>query len=170
MRELQELWPQDRKNWWEQKTSGVLSSAEWRDQGQLLLTHGKSSVNHIAQVSQQIELHSHTGFKVSWEILPNMVLKTSYRHLLQSLHQKEAGRNPTRSATEDVWKTFESSLFHDCWTWAEGQTCIWGQRKNTKKPISRRVKLAPGGFIQNINWEERQEGIQKERLNHQKGI
>ena len=39
----QELWPQDRKGLVRTKTSGVSSSAEWRDQGQPLLPHGQSS-------------------------------------------------------------------------------------------------------------------------------
>lgn len=39
----QELEPQDRKGMARTKTSGAIVPAEWRDQGQPLLTYGQSS-------------------------------------------------------------------------------------------------------------------------------
>lgn len=46
-----------------------------------------------------------TGLKASPETLPAVVLKTSYRHLVLSLHRKEACRGPTAEVATDVLKT-----------------------------------------------------------------
>lgn len=104
-----ELWPQDRKV--RTEILGHLLSAEYRDGDSLSCREGRvHSLTHCTRKSADWGAFSYkTQNKASPETLPGVVLKTSYRHLLQSLHQKEACRDPTAEvATEDVWKTFES--------------------------------------------------------------
>lgn len=68
------------------------------------------TVSHMAQGSQLIRLLFKRDLKQgSPETLPGVVLKTSYRHLLQSLHQKEACRDPTAEAGHDCYsRCFEN--------------------------------------------------------------
>lgn len=69
---------------------------------------GVHSLTHCTR-SQLIGLLFQTGLRASPETLPGVVLRTSYRFLLQSLHQTEVCWDPAAEvATEDVWKTFES--------------------------------------------------------------
>lgn len=115
----------------EQRPQEHLLSAEWRDQGQPFLKQGQSSqLNTLhKEVADWVAFSNKTYNKASPETLPGMVLKTSYRRLLQSLHQEEAHRDLTAEVTtEDVLKTFESWHCDDCWTWDEGQTCIQDQK------------------------------------------
>lgn len=53
------------------------------------------TVEHIAHGSQLIGLLFQTGHRASPEPLPGVVWRTSYRYLLQSLHQTEVCWDPT---------------------------------------------------------------------------
>lgn len=90
----------EQKGYGENTDLRAVVSAEWRDWGRPLLTDGRRSVSHIAQEGQLIGCFSKQDLQqASLETLPGVVLKTSYRHLLHSLHQTGVQRPSCRGLT-----------------------------------------------------------------------
>lgn len=77
---------------------GAVVSAEWRDWGRPLLTDGqRSQFNTLHRKVRWLGCFSQQDLQqASPETLPGVVLKTSYRYLLRSLHQTGVQRPSCR--------------------------------------------------------------------------